>query len=131
MLEVVVTYFVEEKKVSRRKAVLICSSIVMIIGTFATMSQNSDNPISKIKPFGLSLFDFFDQASSNVLLPLGGLLIALFAGYIINKKDIQTELSNYGELKNQTLIRIYTFLVRYIAPVLLFIVFMSMIGVWG
>ncbi|EGD47984.1 sodium:neurotransmitter symporter [Ruminiclostridium papyrosolvens DSM 2782] len=131
MLEVVVTYFVEEKKVSRRKAVLLCSTIVLVIGTFVTMSQNGANPVSKIKPFGLSLFDFFDQASSNVLLPLGGLLIALFAGYVIDKKDMKTELSNYGELKNKKLIRIYTFLVRYITPVLLFIVFMSMIGVWG
>ncbi len=131
MLEVVVTYFVEEKKVSRRKAVLICSSIVLIIGTLVTMSQNSANPISKLKPFGLGLFDFFDQASSNVLLPLGGLMIALFAGYVVNKKDIEAELSNNGKLKNRTLIRIYTFLLRYITPVLLFIVFMSMIGVWG
>ncbi len=131
MLEVVVTYFVEEKKVSRRKAVLLCSSVVLIIGIFVTLSQNSANPISKIKPFGLNLFDFFDQASSNILLPLGGLLIALFAGYVVNKNDIVNELSNNRELNNKTLIRTYYFLVRFITPVLLFIVFMSMIGVWG
>ncbi|ACL76898.1 sodium-dependent transporter [Ruminiclostridium cellulolyticum] len=131
MLEVVVTYFVEEKKMSRRKSLLICSSIVLIIGVLVSMSQNGSNPISKIKPFGLNLFDLFDQASSNVLLPLGGLLIALFAGYIVNKKDIETELSNNGKLKNHALIKIYIFLVRYITPILLLIIFLSMLGVWG
>lgn len=131
MLEVVVTYFVEEKKMTRRKAVLICSSIVLVFGIMVTMSQNGSNPLSKIKPFGLNLFDLFDHASSNVLLPLGGLLITIFAGYIVNKKDMESELSNNGLIGNQSIVKIYMFLVRYVAPVLLLIVFLSLIGLWG
>ncbi|HEX2927816.1 MAG TPA: sodium-dependent transporter [Ruminiclostridium sp.] len=131
MLEVVVTYFVEEKRMSRRNSVLLCSLIVLIIGIMVTMSQNGSNPLSKLRIAGLNLFDLFDHTSSNILLPLGGLLIAVFTGYIVNQRDIRSELSNNGEIRNLSIIKTYTFLIRYVTPVLLLVVFLSMIGIWG
>lgn len=131
IFEVVVTFITEERKHSRKVAVITSSIIVILFGVLATLSANTSGILSSIKIFGLTFFDFFDTVSSNILLPLGGLLIAIFVGYFINKQDIRKELSNYGDLKNTRIINVYLFLLRFVTPVLLLIVFLSMIGIIG
>lgn len=130
LFEVVVAFITEEKRLSRKKGVLISAIIVILFGCLAALSAGSSGLLSSIKVFGLTFFDFFDRVSSNILLPLGGLLIAIFVGYVLNKQDIRRELSNDGTLKNQAIISIYLFLLRFVTPVLLLIVFLSMIGVF-
>jgi len=131
IFEVVVAFITEEKKLSRKTAVLISASIVILFGALAALSANSSGLLSSVKVFGLTFFDFFDSVSSNILLPLGGLLIAIFVGHFLNRQDIRNELSNNGFLNNQGLISTYLFLLRFITPILLLIVFLSMIGVLG
>jgi neurotransmitter:Na+ symporter, NSS family len=131
IFEVVVAFITEERKIARKLAVLISAVIVILFGVLATLSANASGILSSIKVFGLTFFDFFDSVSSNILLPLGGLLIAIFIGYFINKKDIQQELSNNGTLNNTVIINTYLFLLRYVTPILLLIVFLSMTGIIG
>lgn len=131
IFEVVVVFITEERKLSRRVAVLITAITVILFGLLATLSASTSGLLSSIKILGLTFFDFFDSVSSNILLPLGGLLIAIFVGYFINKQDIRRELSNNGTLKNTGIISAYLFLLRFVTPVLLLIVFLSMIGVIG
>ncbi len=131
IFEVVITFITEEMKLTRKKAVAISASIVVIFGVLAALSASSTGLLGSVKILGLTFFDFFDSISSNILLPLGGLLIAIFMGYFINRSDIQNELSNDGTLNNRTLIKIYMFLLRFITPILLLIVFLSVIGVLG
>ncbi len=129
IFEVVITFIIEELHLSRTKAVAITALIVMLFGFPAALSANNISLLSNIKIFGLTFFNFFDSTSSNILLPLGGLLICLFVGYFQNKHNLSEELSNNGSLKNAKLIKIYLFLLRYVTPILLFIVFLSLIGV--
>lgn len=131
LFEVVVVFITEERKLSRKAAVLINAIIVMLFGVLATLSANTSGILSSIKVFGLTFFDFFDSISSNILLPLGGLLITIFVGYFINRQDIINELSNKGGLKNTSIIKVYLFLLRFVTPILLLIVFLSMLGVVG
>jgi len=131
IFEVVVAFITEERKLSRKVAVLISAVTVIIFGVLATLSAGTSGFLSSIKVFGLTFFDFFDSVSSNILLPLGGLLIAIFVGYFLNKQDIRRELSNDGTLKNTAIINAYLFLLRFVTPVLLLIVFLSMIGIIG
>lgn len=77
----------------------------------------------------MGFFDLFDYISSNVLLPLGGLFIALLMGYSINREDVITELSNDGNLKIAKLMTVYFFLIRYVTPFLLIVVFLNAIGI--
>jgi NSS family neurotransmitter:Na+ symporter len=131
LFEVPVAYLIEERNLSRTSAVLLSAFIVILFGLTAALSANSSSILSSIKVFGLTFFDFFDFTSQNILLPIGGLLIAIFLGYIIKKKDIEVELSNRGNLNNRTTINIYLFILRYFTPVLLLIVFLSMLGIVG
>lgn len=129
LVEVPVAYFTEERGMSRKKAVILNSLIIVLFGVLATLSADNGSVLSRVKIFGKTFFDLFDFLSSNVLLPAGGLLIAIFAGHLVNKKDLTEELSNKGTLHNNRFIEAYYFILRYITPVLLAIVFISSLGV--
>jgi NSS family neurotransmitter:Na+ symporter len=70
----------------------------------------------------------FDFASSNILLPLGGLAIAIFVGYSVKKTDVGRELSNQGILKTSRIVDVFFLILRYITPILLILVFLYYTG---
>lgn len=129
MYEVVIAYFTEEKGMSRKKAVIINAIVVIIIGSLASLSSNPKALLGDVTVFGKGFFDVFDWISSNVILPIGGILIAILVGYFVPKEDIKRELSNNGNIKNKMFINIYYFILRNITPILLIIVFLSSIGI--
>ncbi|MCX7922662.1 MAG: sodium-dependent transporter [Clostridia bacterium] len=129
MVEVPVAYFSEEKGISRTKAVLINAVIILVIGSLATLSADGSSLLGGFTMFGKTLFDMFDFISSNILLPIGGLLIALFIGYATRKDDLKNELSNNGILRNRRVVDVFYVIVKFITPILLIIVFLNSIGV--
>lgn len=129
MYEVVIAYFSEQKGMSRKKAVFINSVIIVIIGVLAALSADSAGVLGEVTIFGKRFFDLFDYISSYILLPIGGMLIAIFIGYKVPKEDIKKELSNEGKLNLAKLIDFYYIILRYVTPMLVFIVFLSSIGV--
>lgn len=129
LVEVPVAYLSEEKGMSRKSAAVVTSSVMFVVGILATLSVDKASVLGHITIFGLGFFDLFDYISSNILLPLGGLLIALLMGYSIKQEEVVTELSNHGQLKIAGLVKGYFFLVRYVTPILLIIVFLSSIGI--
>lgn len=131
IVEVPVAYFTEERGMSRTKAVVINALIIIGFGLFATLSADKGSVLGGVKIFGKSFFDLFDFVSSNILLPAGGLLIALFIGYTAKKNEVVKELSNNGKLSNGWAIGIYYAIVRFITPILLVIVFLNSLGVLG
>ena len=74
LLEVIVAFFVEEKHISRRKATVISTVIVTIFGILCT----SFGPLKEVHIGNLSIFGIFDCVSSNILLPVGGILISIY-----------------------------------------------------
>lgn len=129
MMEVPIAFFVEEKKMSRTRAVLINGTIIAVIGLLATLSVGEHSLLANTKIFRKTFFDLFDYLASNILMPLGGLLIAIFVGYFNHKKDVIQELSNEGRISNKVLISFFTFIIRYITPVLVFIVSLYSLGI--
>lgn len=126
IVEVPVAYLIEEKGLSRLKAVLITSSAITVVGI---LTVHPASLLGSVKPFTLSFFDFFDYISSNILLPVGGLLIAIYVGYFVSDESFNTEVSNNGELKNGLVANLFRFLLKYVSPVLVLIVFLNLIGV--
>ena len=123
MLEVAVAYLVEEKKISRTAACIILFLICWAIGTFCSLSFG---PLSDVKIFGGSIFDFFDNLSSNILMTLGSLLTVLFVGWRLKKTDIYDEFTNGGSLSaNAKVFGLIWFLIRYICPIAIILIFIS------
>ena len=123
LLEVITAYVTEKLKLKRIVAV---SAITVIVTVFASLSSLSQGVLKNVTIFGKSIFDFFDYLSANILLPLGGLSIVIFVGWYMKKSLVYQEFTNQGTLKG-TLFRAYYFIIRYIAPVAIAIVFLDLI----
>ncbi len=123
MAEVGVAYLVEEKGFSRKIACLILFVLTWIIGAICSLSFG---PLSDIKLFDRSIFDFFDHLSSNVLMTLGSLLTVLFVGWRLKKTDIYDEFTNGGSLSaNARIFGVLWFIIRYICPVAILAIFLT------
>ena len=123
MLEVAVAYLVEERKFSRIGACITLFVLCWIVGALCSLSFG---PLSNIQIGGRGLFDFFDNLSSNVLMTLGSLFTVLFVGWRLKKTDIYDEFTNSGTLSpNAKLFGILWFLLRYVAPVAIIVIFLT------
>ena len=126
LVEVAVAFLSEERGLSRKVSVIITTSLIFLIGA---LTVHPASLLGAVTIKGKGFFDVFDYLSSNILLPLGGLLVAIFVGYAAKKEDIKIELSNNGTLNNTLLINIILFILRYVTPVLLTIVCLSSLGI--
>ncbi|NJD03869.1 MAG: sodium-dependent transporter [Ruminiclostridium sp.] len=128
LVEVPVAYFTEEKGIPRTKSVVLNAAIIVAMGSLAALSADGKSILGGIRIFGKTFFDLFDFTSSNILLPLAGLLIAVFTGFFVKKDDVRTELTNQGKIKTGAIIDVYYFIIRYLTPALLLIVFLYYTG---
>ncbi len=71
-----------------------------------------------------NFFDTLDFVTANLMLPLGGLFIAIFAGWLMSENSTRDELNTYNSIY-----RVWLFLVKYITPIAVIIVFLNVIGV--
>ncbi len=124
MLEVVVAYFSEELNLSRKKASIISSLAISVVGIFATLSFG---PLREVQILDKSIFDWLDFLSISILLPLGAILIVLFVGWYLGKENVIDELSNEGKLKVK-FFRIFMLIVKFIAPIAITMVFIYGLG---
>lgn len=124
MLEVVVAYFSEELNLSRKKASIISSMAIFFVGIFATLSFG---PLREFQIFNKSIFGWLDYISISILLPLGAILIVLFVGWYLGKKNVIDELSNGGILKLK-MIGIFMFIMKFLAPIAIAAVFIYGLG---
>ncbi|MHB1324054.1 MAG: sodium-dependent transporter, partial [Coriobacteriia bacterium] len=67
--------------------------------------------------------------SSNIVLPVGGILICLFVGWKLGPKAIADEASNGGSLRNAAVLRVFTFMVRWVAPAAILLVLLNGLGI--
>ena len=121
LLEVLVAYLSEEMHLKRKWATVIACAGTMLLGVFASLSLMSETPFAVA---GHTVFDMMDFLSSNILLPIGGVLIVIFVGWRLGKQKFFEEVTNEGALK-APLKRIIFFIIRYLAPVAIAIVFIS------
>ena len=121
LLEVLVAYLSEERHLKRSWATVVACAATMLLGAIASLSLMSDSPFAKD---GYTVFSMMDFVSSNVLLPLGGVLIVIFMGWYLGKQKFFEEVTNEGTIKS-SLKEIIFFIIRYLAPVAIAIVFVS------
>ena len=119
LLEVVVAYLSEELHIKRQKATVIACAVTMLLGAFVSLSLMKDTPFVIA---GHTLFDGMDFVSSNILLPIGGVLIVIFVGWKLGKSKFFAEVTNEGTLKAPMKKAVF-FIIRYLAPIAIAIVF--------
>lgn len=122
LLEPLIAYMIEEHKWTRQKAALIIGGIIFVVGCFASLSMG---PLSGFKIAGLVFFDQLDWVSNNLLLPLGGMLTALFISWIWGTKNVLNEVTNEGLLKFGLGNFWANVMLKFVAPALVFIVFLA------
>lgn len=133
LLEPAVAYLVERWSLARDRAAMLMSVIVWILGLGTIFSFNIWSDVRPLESFEIfadkTVYHLLDFLASNILLPLGGVLIAVFVGWRLNWKTTEDELAMGKEYCSYAVWRIS---IRYIAPVLLIIVFIySLLKVIG
>lgn len=122
LLEVAVAYFMRKFQWSRQKTAIFVGFIIFILGIPSSLGQGI---LSDVIIFGRDIFDTMDFIASNIFLPIGGLTIALFVGWGWKKADA-FDASDFGDT---VLGNIWVFILRYFAPVAIFLIFLSSIGI--
>ncbi len=126
MHEVVTAYLSEEFKMTRRKAAWMVTLACTFIGVFCSLSFG---PLNDVRVFGMTLFDLFDYVSSNIFLPVGGMLIALFTGWYLDKKFVRQEITNHGTLRAPYFTALHLIL-RYVAPIAIALILINQLGLF-
>ena len=126
MHEVVTAYVSEEFAMNRRKAATIVTIACSVVGVLCALSFG---PFEGFKIFGMTLFDFFDYVASNIMLPVGGMLIAIFTGWYLDKKIVRDEITNKGTLRARYL-PVVIFILKYIAPVAIACILLGQLGLF-
>ena len=123
--EVNTSFFYEELKIDRKKGAWIVTISCAIIGAFCSFSLGATDKLSWL---GKTLFDWFDFNTAQSYHPMGGLHTGLFLGWYVPKKILKDEFTNWGTLKGR-LFGIYFFLIKFVCPILILLVFLNQFGV--
>ena len=122
LLEVVVAYFIDQKGWGRKQAVLSMGLVIFVIGIPSGLSFGL---LADTQLFEMTFFDHVDNISSNYLLPIGGMLTAIFVGWVWGTKEAHKEIERHETTFHWA--GYWEFVVRYIAPVAVAIVFFAKI----
>lgn len=122
LLEVVVAYFIDQKGWERKKSVLTMGLVIFLIGIPSGLSFGL---LADFKPLGMNFFDHVDNLTANYLLPIGGMLTAIFVGWVWGTKEAHKEIERHETQFHWA--AYWEFVVRYIAPVAVSIIFLAKI----
>ncbi|RLQ96487.1 sodium-dependent transporter [Falsibacillus albus] len=121
ILEIIVAVLSKEVAEKRKKYTWIAGTIVFLFGIPSALSFGV---LSDVKIMGKSFFDFADFLTSNIGLPLGSLLISLFVGYRLPRKDVVEEMRS-GTSVPAYLFGLWYFSVRYLIPLAIVFIFLQ------
>ncbi len=124
LVEPMVQYLIDRFKMTRFSAAVAMGLFFYLVGILALLSNST--AYGDALTFGSrNLFDWMDFVTASILLPTGGLIMAIFVGYIIEKERVASVLRPHlGKL-----FELWYFSLRYIAPVALFVVMLNLMGI--
>jgi neurotransmitter:Na+ symporter, NSS family len=125
LLEIIVSAFTESKKRTRKRVAAYSGLVIFLAGIPAALSFGV---LSNVQFFNLSIFDATDFLVSNIMLPLGCLLISLFISLRMEKRLMEQEFLSGNRLTNR-FFTVWLFLMKYVVPLVIIIVFINTLGV--
>ncbi|MFJ7667429.1 sodium-dependent transporter [Lysinibacillus sp. NPDC097195] len=123
LYEIMVAAFMEKWQMSRSLLTLLLGVIVFIA---AIPSALSSSVLADVSIFGKSIFDATDYLVSNLMLPLGNLLIAIFIAYVVDKTFVKKELL-MGSKMGQGFYLTYRLLMLVVVPIVIIVVLLNML----
>lgn len=122
LVEPAIAWAVENTSVSRKHTTWILGILVWLLGVAVVLSFNEWQDVKIV--FGLNIFETLDKLTSTIMLPLGGLLMAIFAGYVMRKTHVQEELG-----LNDNHFRLWRITNNIVAPIAIVAVFLYLFGI--
>ncbi len=116
LIEPAVAWAVEKFGISRVKISILLGFLTWLLGLGTVFSFNI---WKEVQVFGLTFFDALDFLTANIMLPLGGVAIAIFVGWKMREPDVHGELA----LETPAIYRIWRLLVRYLSPAAVLVIF--------
>ncbi len=123
--EVCTSYLHEEFHITRSRGALIVTSVCTVIAILCSLSFADYDWLTL---FGKSLFDLFDFTTSQLLMPIGGFLTCLLLGWFVPRHVVKDEFTN-GSTLSARLFAVWLFLVRFVCPIGIAIIFLNQFGV--
>jgi NSS family neurotransmitter:Na+ symporter len=128
MLESPVSWLRDATNLTRRSAALLAGSISFFLGLFAVLSFSvlaDFHPLGTISIFeNKRFFELFIYIVTSIMMPVGGILVAVFAGWLVKKQFSSDELFDG---RDSILYRIWLIGVRYVAPAILAFVLIDVV----
>lgn len=120
MHEIGTAFFHEELRLSRSKAALILTTACSLIAVFCSLSVGA---YSELQLFGMSLMDFCDFLTAQIMLPAGAFFTSILIGWFVERKLVENEFTNNGTLK-ASFFKAYVFSVKFIVPLCILLIFL-------
>ncbi|TVS13267.1 MAG: sodium-dependent transporter [Wenzhouxiangella sp.] len=122
LMEPATAYLVEATNLSRKSAALVVAALAWIMGLATVFSFNI---WSEVSIGGKSLMDAIEFVAADIMMPIGGLLTALFAGWVLSKTITKEELD---DKMHDWAFKAWLWLTRIVTPLLIVIVMGSILG---
>lgn len=115
LAEVAIAFVQEQFNTRRLKA---CVIVILPLFFLSTICSLSVGAWSEYTIGGRTIFDFLDHVATNIMLPIGSILMCVYMGWIAPKKFFHNELTNHGTIKSHVF-GIIHFIVKWVAPILI------------
>lgn len=125
MSEISIAFMVEELGLKRRSATIVNTGIALVLGSLCALSFGA---LSDITVFGMTIFNFFDYLSSNILLPIGGMVASVFVGWFVDRRFVKAQMTDDGRIRFRAY-GLIVFCLRFVAPAGIALVFLNSIGI--
>ena len=125
MHEIGTAFFHEEMKMPRRKAAWVLTLVCSVLAVLCSLSVGA---VGELKLFGLSLMDFCDFLTAQVMLPAGAFLTSILVGWFASRQVLADEFTNGGSLRD-TFFPVWLCCVRYIVPACILLILLHQFGV--
>lgn len=124
MSEIGIAWLTQDRGMSRGKACTLIITVAIVCGVACALSFSYWAGMTFPLIGEFNIFSIFDYTSSNILLPLGGMLISVFAGWMLDRSILHKELTT-PHTRFSSLAPIIIFLLRYISPVMILVIFIA------
>ena len=125
MHEIGTAFFHEELKISRQHAAWILTSACALLAIFCSFSVGA---YSGLQLFGISLMDFCDFLTAQLMLPTGAFLTSIMLGWFVSEKLLRDEFTNGGTV-GQSFFYVWRFTIRFIVPICILLIFLHQFGI--